>query len=96
MLSSAGQFTTLCKVTANTSEVTKSPTAGPNGTYYVQRFQIVLSVGRTEMQAQLAWDEKVNLVPHLRYHIRLETHDWDLLRASRDGRAHTEPRPKHY
>ncbi|PIL34591.1 hypothetical protein GSI_03370 [Ganoderma sinense ZZ0214-1] len=58
-------FTHLCTVHADTSQVVRQPKRGPIGTYYTQRFEIVLLCGLTELQAQLRWFENVRSQPLL-------------------------------
>lgn len=52
-------YTPLCTIYADTSQVSRQVQSGPNGTYYVQNFKIVLLCGMTELQAQLSWTENV-------------------------------------
>lgn len=51
---------TLCKFTGDTSKVKKVPVSGLRGHYYKQSFELVVFAGRTEMRAQLAWQDDVS------------------------------------
>ncbi|RDX46327.1 hypothetical protein OH76DRAFT_1485574 [Lentinus brumalis] len=51
-------FTTLCTVSADTSQVPRRAIVRSTGTYYEQFFKLVLRCGLTEMKAQLSWMEK--------------------------------------
>lgn len=48
-------FSTLCTVRADTSQIIKKKHDGPKGTYYTQEYDIVLSCGLTELKARLCW-----------------------------------------
>ena len=52
-------YTPLCTIFADTSKVARFPQEGPNGTFYVQKFKIVLLCGLTELRAQISWTENV-------------------------------------
>lgn len=55
-------FSTLCTITADMSEVTKtlSPLRGLTGKqYYSQAYNIVVLFGMTELKAQISWIENV-------------------------------------
>lgn len=68
-LSSIEQFSNLCTITADVSNVPKYPQKGPLGRYYSQSFSIVLSFGLTELKAHIAWVDKVRTIPLSRYQI---------------------------
>ncbi|KAM5545516.1 hypothetical protein V8D89_000554 [Ganoderma adspersum] len=51
-------FTRLCTISADTSQVARQSKKGAIGGYYTQDFEIVLSCGLTELEAQLRWFEK--------------------------------------
>ncbi|KAH9940114.1 uncharacterized protein BXZ73DRAFT_43285 [Epithele typhae] len=53
-------FTTLCTVAADTSRVSRKARNGPQGKYFEQNFSVVLLCGRTELQAQISWNENVS------------------------------------
>ena len=52
-------YVPLCRITADTSKVLKTPRHGEKGTWFVQEFDIVLQCGSTEMRAQISWMENV-------------------------------------
>jgi hypothetical protein len=57
-------FTTLCTVTADTSQMagTLEPTRGlADIKYYHQEFDVILQFGLTELKAQISWMEKVSI-----------------------------------
>jgi hypothetical protein len=55
-------YSTLCIVSADTSQVLKTMRRGPSGAkYYVQEFSIVVLLGLTELKAQISWVENVCL-----------------------------------
>jgi hypothetical protein len=49
------RFSTLCRINADTSGVKKEPKDGPNGSFYRQHINVVLSCGLTQMKAQISW-----------------------------------------
>lgn len=50
-------------MTADTSTVTKVAHSSPQGaTYYRQDYTVVLSVGKTEMEAYIVWKENVRVI----------------------------------
>jgi len=55
----AAKFSTLCQVEADTSLVSVSPKLSRNqrSTYYEIEFDIILSLGLTELKAQVSWIE---------------------------------------
>ena len=56
-------FSTLCTIHADTSRVAKKECKGPQGIYYTQKYDIVLSCGLTELKARISWkDNKVRSV----------------------------------
>jgi len=58
-------FTTLCTVTADTSQMAKGlkASSGPGGNqYYHQNFSVVLLFGLTELKAQISWMEDVSRI----------------------------------
>lgn len=50
-------FSTLCTVRADTSQIIKKKHRGPKGIYYTQEYDIVLSCGLTELKARLCWKD---------------------------------------
>jgi len=50
-------FQRLCTVSADTSALPAVRKVRGNSVYYIRDYDIVLSVGRTEMKAQVAWWE---------------------------------------
>lgn len=50
-------FSTLCTIHADTSRVTKKECKGPQGIYYTQKYDIVLSCGLTELKARISWKD---------------------------------------
>ena len=60
-ISTTELYTSLCTIFADTSKVARLPQEGPNGTFYVQDFRIVLLCGLTELRAQISWTEDVRL-----------------------------------
>lgn len=58
-------YSTLCTITANTSQIARLPTAlrNENGrSYYQVEIDVVLLFGLTELKAQIAWKEDVRVV----------------------------------
>lgn len=58
-------FTTLCNVSANTSQLVRSlcPLRAPGGgVYYHFDYDIVLLFGLTELKAQISWMHEVRIV----------------------------------
>jgi hypothetical protein len=56
------QFTTVCTLVADLSQVPKVPKTNiTGGTYYHTKFDLILLFGLTELQAQLRWKEEVSL-----------------------------------
>ena len=59
------QFTDMCEVTADVSELVQSlqPQRAADGSkYYEIRYEIVLLFGLTELKAQIRWMDKVRFV----------------------------------
>ncbi|CDO71998.1 hypothetical protein BN946_scf184943.g33 [Trametes cinnabarina] len=51
-------FNTLCTIFADTSKVRKLPCVGKGGVvYFIQKFDVVLMCGLTELKAQIRWTE---------------------------------------
>jgi len=60
-------FTILCTLVADLSNVPLSPKRNSKGeTYYIVTFDIVMNFGLTELQAQLRWLENVSRQPSFR------------------------------
>jgi len=54
-------FTILCRLVADLSNVPLNPMKNSNGeTYYVVTFDVVMNFGLTELQGQLRWLERVS------------------------------------
>ncbi|KAJ7157441.1 hypothetical protein C8R46DRAFT_1226024 [Mycena filopes] len=55
----ADKYPVLCTVNADTSQIAKTLKAerGPSGIYYTRGFDVVLSLGLTELKAEIAWIE---------------------------------------
>lgn len=59
--SQAAEYSTLCRVKADTTELCKSlkPQVGA-AVFYEVHFEVVLALGLTELKAHLCWQENVS------------------------------------
>lgn len=65
----AANFTTVCKVIVNVSQIPKITCVNPaGGLYYSMPYDLVLIFGLTEFQVQIQWFENVG-IPELFYHL---------------------------
>ncbi|KAI0310591.1 hypothetical protein OF83DRAFT_1070299 [Amylostereum chailletii] len=52
-------LSTLCTISADISDVPYTSGIGPHGRYYAQRISVAISLGLTELKAQIVWEENV-------------------------------------
>ena len=57
-------YSTLCYIKADTTQVSKSlkPQHGAQGIFYALTFDVILSLGLTELKAYLCWKDDVCII----------------------------------
>ena len=80
-------YSVLCYVQADLSHIPKYPKTSlvDKGHYYRIDFDVVLSLGLTEIKAYIAWKESVNLLLYLRLTCDLTSYFHDFTRIWRKG-----------